>query len=262
MKITIITCTLNSDKTLEKALISLYGQTYKNFEHIIIDSGSSDETVNIIRNFQDYRTRVFQSHPKGIYAALNTGLTKAIGDLIGVLHSDDFFTNSTILEKVAQAFISTQSNVIYGNINYVKRDNPGEVVRKWKSSEITGTALLTGWTPPHTATFIEKKRFGHYRYDEKYKISADYDYLLTIFFDKNCKCEYLDLDFVNMRIGGVSTSGLQSEISKVIEDLSIIHKYKLLSVFTLFFKKIRKLRQFLKTSCSDDNSLSGSNGQR
>lgn len=153
MKISIITSVYNNQETIAEAMASVLGQTYPAIEYIIVDGGSTDGTVDIIKAYQD-RLGAFISEPdNGIYDGLNKGIKLATGDVIGFLHSDDLYQDNTVIEKVALAFKDNSIDSAYGDLTYVNKSDPSKVIRYWKSGEFTLKKLRRGWMPPHP-TFL------------------------------------------------------------------------------------------------------------
>lgn len=221
MKISIITATYNSAKTLEVCLDSVLNQTYKNIEYIIIDGKSSDDTLDIVKFKAEKHTNIVwvSENDKGIYDALNKGVSKATGDVIGFVHSDDFLADNSIIENIANVFNAQKVDGVYGNLNYVKFDNVNRIVRNWTSQPFHAKILKRGWMPAHPTLFLKKKVYnacGKFNID--YRISADYDFILRIFSQSNYKFYYLPMTITKMRVGGESNRSLKNLILKTTED--------------------------------------------
>jgi len=245
MKITIITATFNNEKTIEQTLKSVAEQSYKNIEHIIIDGKSNDKTLKIVEKFR-HISKVISEKDAGIYFALNKGLEKATGDIIGFLHADDFFASSTILENIADIFINKQADVVYSDLIYVQQ-NGKNIVRYWKAGDFSKKKLKNGWMPPHPTFYAKKEIYNKLGFfNTKYMISADYDLMLRIL-KTEPKIVYLPKVSVNMRIGGKSNKNLKLIFQKSKEDFMSIKANNIGGIFTLFNKNIRKLDQFFKS---------------
>jgi len=243
MKISIIVCTFNSDKTLKLCLNSILKSNYSNYEIIAIDGESKDNTYQIINSLlrkDDFK--IFEKD-KGIYDALNKGIKKSNGDIIGVLHSDDVFASSDVLNQIHSVFIETKCDGVYGDLNFI---NIGQISRKWVSKKFNLSLLNKGWMPPHPTLFLKKEVFEKYGlYDTNFKIAADYDFILRIFKDESLKFEYLPMVITNMYIGGVSTSGFKNLVQKSYEDYLVLKKNKMRFPLLILFRKIvGKLSQF------------------
>lgn len=246
MKISIITATYNSAKTIESAIQSVNNQTYPNIEHLIIDGASKDNTLELVKSYQQTHPNiVIHSEPdKGIYDALNKGLQRATGDIIGFLHSDDFFAHDNVLSDIASTFASQNPDGVYGDLKYVSAENTDRVVRYWKSNPFNLALLKKGWMPAHPTLFLKKEVYQkHGNFDLSFKIAADYDFILRVFNDETLIFHYQDSVFNHMRIGGASNS-LQNITRKMREDYLALKKNKIGGLSILFQKNISKINQF------------------
>jgi glycosyltransferase len=251
MKISIVTCSLNSSSTIKKSIKSVQKQTYKNIEHLIIDGGSTDKTLEIIKKIKHKNLTLFSSADNGFYDALNKGIKVTTGNIVGVLHSDDFYRSSKILKIIADIFKYTKADLVYGDLIYVKKQHPFKPIRHWKAGQYSKEKLFKGWMPPHPTVFVKKKIFDKIGfYKTHYKISADYDFLVRIFNCKNINQVYVPKVLINMRVGGMSNGSFKNLIIKSFEDYQIIKKNKIGGLFTLFNKNFSKLRQFFNINTS------------
>ena len=241
-KITIITVVKNGMPFIKECLNSFQTQSYKNKEHIIIVSKSNDGTENFLKNIKNKNVRIFYDHKKlSRYEAINFGIKKSSGEVIGLLHSDDLFYNRNILKIIIKYF--NKHKCVYGNILYCKKKNKNKIVRIWKSSKFTKNKLKFGWSPPHTSIFINRSLMIKNLYNTKFSISADYDFILKIFSLNNIKPKHINKFITIMRYGGDSTK-LKTIINKIFEDLSILKKYFGFYWLTFVFKIFRKIPQF------------------
>lgn len=246
MKISIITCTLNSEVTIKKSIRSIQKQNYKNIEHLIIDGGSTDKTLQIIKKTKKKNLNLYSLKDNGIYDALNKGIKYSTGNIVGILHSDDFYKNNNILRIIVDTFKHTKADLVYGDLLYVKKDYPFAAIRYWRAGKFYKEKLLNGWMPPHPTVFIKKKLFNKIGfYKTIYKISADYDFLIRIFNYKNINQVYIPKVFINMRMGGMSNRSFKNLIIKSFEDYQIIKKNKIGGLLTLFNKNFSKIKQFI-----------------
>lgn len=254
MKISIITLTYNSEKTIHKTLKSIRAQKNNKIENIIIDGCSRDKTLEIIEKFKIKNTYLSSKKDYGIYFALNKALKLAKGDIIGILHSDDIFYNNGVIKNIINKFIKTKANIIYGDIQYISKNN--KILRKWIAnkkkfknkilySNDYDKLIQYGWMPPHTGMFIRKNLIQNkIYYNTKYKISSDYDFIIKIFKNTKSKILYYPIFITKMKIGGISNSSIKNILQKSIEDYSIIKKNKIGGLKTLFFKNFNKIKQF------------------
>lgn len=248
MKISIVTATYNSADTLEVCMDSVLNQTYKNIEYILIDGNSTDGTLELIKSKAQTNPQItWISEPdKGIYDALNKGIAKATGDVIGFVHSDDYLAVEDILHKIAQIFISTQVDGVYGNLHYVQLQNPDVVVRNWKSQAFKKSLLHRGWMPAHPTLFLKRdvyRAFGIFNLD--YRIAADYDFVLRIFNQAHLKFHYLPETITKMRVGGESNKSLANLILKTKEDYRAARANNLsFPILAIGLKNLSKIPQW------------------
>jgi glycosyltransferase len=246
MKVSIITAVYNRASTVGMAVESLKAQTHGDFEHVVMDGGSTDGTVAILEGIADHRTVITSEPDGGIYDALNKGLARASGDIIGLLHSDDVLAHDEVLAGVARAFASGPVHAVYGDLDYVRRDDPARIVRRWRSGEFSSEKLRYGWMPPHPALFLRREvidRFGGY--DTSFRIAGDYDAILRYFSSDGFRAAYLPEVLVKMRLGGESNRSLGRILRKSREDYRAIRRNKVGGLHTLAFKNLRKVGQFL-----------------
>lgn len=247
MKVSIITATFNSEKTLSRSLNSILKQTFKGFEIIIVDGDSKDNTIGIAKNFQKEfsNINIFSEKDCGIYDALNKGINLATGDIIGFLHSDDEFYSTTTLLEIVNEFNKNEIDGVYGNLNYVSNNLIPKIIRNWESQSFNVKFLKKGWMPAHPTLFLRREIYEkHGLFDLKFTISADYDFMLRVLKDETLKFCYLPRVITNMRIGGVSNKNLKNIVIKMIEDYRAIRKNKIGGIFTLILKNTSKIKQF------------------
>ena len=246
MKISIITITFNSAKTIQRAFASVQGQTYSDIEHVIVDGASNDGTREFIEAYakQHKNVRWISEKDEGIYNALNKGVRMATGDVVGFLHSDDVFFAPDSIEHIAKAFESTQADVIYGDLQYCRGNR---VVRRWESNPFDRHSLKFGWMPPHPTVYVRKEVYQQVgEYDEWFRISADYDMMLRIF-SAGYKSHYIPEVIVSMEVGGASNKNTKARLSKTQEDYIALKKNHVgAGYITVACKQLRKVRQFLR----------------
>lgn len=228
MKISVITATYNSAKTVRDTFKSVLLQNYTNYEYIIIDGGSKDGTVDIIREYEPLfcgRMRWISEPDKGIYDAMNKGFGMATGDVVGLLNSDDFFTSNSILSSVFQAFDDDGSlDAVYGDVHFVRDGDLKKCVRYYSSKLFHRRWMRFGFMPAHPSFYCKRSVYEKYgAFDLTYKVAADFECLLRLIFINRIKTMYLPLDFVTMRTGGASTSGMESH-KRIMHDHQLAFK--------------------------------------
>ena len=246
MKVSIITIVYNNVNTIASCIESVQGQTYDDIEHIVIDGKSNDGTIDIIRKFEKNIDVFVSEKDNGLYDALNKGIKKSTGDIIGILHSDDMFYSPQTISNVVNRMENINADLLYGNGVYVERANTGNIKRVYASKPFKKRYLKYGWIPLHTTIFVKSEVFDKYgMYDEGYSIASDYDISLRWFLNPAIKKTFLNEFIVKMRLGGKSTTlGLQKKKSS--QDIRIIKKHDLPGFFTLACKIGRKVPQYLK----------------
>lgn len=205
--LSIITVCYNSEKTIEGCIQSVLSQSYSSIDYIIVDGGSTDNTISIINKYSD-RIRYISEKDKGIYDAMNKGINMAIGDVIGILNSDDELLDSNVCGTIMKTFENKNVDIVYGDLLMYKHFEDAKPARIWKAG--IQKSFLLGWHPPHPSTYIKKEaynKFGLYKIEKK--ISADFDLMLRLFQVHKLKAAYVKIPFVKMRMGGVSTKNVK-----------------------------------------------------
>ena len=221
--ISIITATYNSAETINDTIKSVLCQTNKDFEYIIIDGGSTDETIDIVKSYESEfsgRLKWVSEKDKGIYDAMNKGIKMASGDIIGILNSDDYYTSDDILQTIADAFKCQDVDAIYGEIHFIKDGGSDKCVRYYSSRMFSPFWLRFGFMPAHPSFYCKREVFeksGLYRLD--YKIGSDYEMMVRLFRKYKISSRYVPKDFVTMRTGGASNSNLNSRLTLIKEDV-------------------------------------------
>ena len=214
MKFSIITATYNSEATVKDTIESVLKQTYRDIEYIIVDGGSKDKTLEIVKHYEpefEGRMKWISEKDNGIYDAMNKGIRMATGDVVGILNSDDFYTSENVLEHINRAFLTNDVDAVYADIHFVDNDNLKKTVRYYSSKVFRRWLMRLGFMPAHPSFYIKREcldRVG--LYDTSYRIAADFEFLLRAIFINRIRTRYMKEDFVTMRTGGVSTSGLSS----------------------------------------------------
>ena len=212
MIISIIVATYNSASTIGSTLESLLSQTFKNIECVIVDGSSKDNTLDIVREYEERfggRLKWISEPDRGLYDAMNKGLAMATGDVVGILNSDDFYTSDDVLECVAREIEGVDA--VYGDIHFVDPDDLTKCVRYYSSRSFRRWQMRLGFMPAHPSFYCRRcvyQTLG--AFDLQFKVAADFEQLLRLIYINRILTKYIPMDFVTMRTGGASTSGLQS----------------------------------------------------
>ena len=249
MTITIITATYNSAKTVKDTFESILRQSYTDYEYIIIDGASKDDTLALIKQYEprfEGRMKYISEPDKGLYDAMNKGLKMATGDVVGILNSDDFYTSDDALQTIADAFNANDIDATYGDIHFVNDDDLTKMVRYYSSSVFKRSYMRFGLMPAHPSFYCKRSIYEKYgAFDTSYRIAADFENLLRLIFIHRIKTLYIPKDFVTMRTGGASTAGFASRRKIMREHLQAMKKNGVYSNFFLlslrYFYKIYEL---------------------
>ena len=227
MKISIITATFNSGKTVKDTFVSVLNQTYDNYELIVVDGGSKDDTLEIIRHYEPIfkgRMKWISEPDRGIYDAMNKGIAMATGDAVGFLNSDDFYSSCGILRMVASSMRNKNIDAVYGDVHYVHDNDLGKCVRYYSSRAFHRVWMRFGFMPAHPSFYCRREVYEKYgTFDLSYKVAADFECLLRLIFLHRIRTMYLPLDFVTMRTGGASTQGFASH-KQIMSDHQLAFK--------------------------------------
>lgn len=214
MKISIITATYNSGATLRDTIESVLAQSYTDYEILIIDGGSKDHTKEIvdeyISRFQG-RLKWYSGKDKGLYDAMNKGIERASGDVIGILNSDDFYANENVLQTISDGI--EDMDAVYGDLVFVNPENTNHIVRQWKGSQYVSGAFMKGWHPAHPTFYARKELFEKLgSFDITFEVSADFELMFRFLEKGHAKSRYIPQTFVKMRLGGESTGSIKKII--------------------------------------------------
>ena len=237
--ISIIIATNNSENTISDTLDSIKKQILKNYEIIVIDKKSTDNTIKIIKN-KKFKSRIYIGTDKGIYDAINKGILKSKGSIISILHSDDYYYDKYTLLHVIKAFQKYNVDIVYGNLLYVKKNNKDFIIRRWKSSIFKNNLFSKGWSPPHPTFFCKKKnyRLGGL-YNQNLGNSADIELMHRFLQKKQFKSYFVNKVLVVMRYGGISNNSIKNILQ---QNLSTLKFLKIINnpilILTFFISKI------------------------
>lgn len=248
--ITLITVSYNSAETIKDTIESVLSQSYNQIEYIIVDGLSKDNTKQIVNSYlkafkdRGFKFNFISEKDSGLYDAMNKGVLASSGEIIGIINSDDFYSNNIVIEKVVKLMIKDNVHCLYADLQFVEHEDTSKTVRVWKAKK---GDFRFGWNPPHPTTFISKEtyhKFGLYKID--YKISSDYDLLYRVIEKGKIKISYLNEFIVKMRTGGKSTSGIKSNIVANKEIYRTLKENKQKFKFVIIILRLlRKIKQFI-----------------
>lgn len=246
LKISIITVSYNSAVTIKDTIESILSQDHENIECIIIDGGSTDGTLEIVRKYSDRISYFVSELDDGIYDGMNKGIQAATGDIVGILNSDDFYPNSYVISNVAKTFVNQDCDAVYGDLVYVKENDTSKIARYWQSGEYTIKKIKNGWMLPHPTFFVKKEMYDrHGYYNTDLKSAADYEMILKLLYKKNISVFYIPMILVKMRMGGASNSSIMNRMRANKEDGLAWTKNQLNKpLFVRIKKPLQKIRQF------------------
>lgn len=246
MRVSIITVCFNSAATIAETIKSVKKQLYPDIEHIIIDGLSQDNTLDVIKN-SNHTGPLISERDNGLYDAMNKGIEIATGDIIGILNSDDVYTDDDVIDHVVNQFKRPGCEAVYADLNYIDNTQAEKVVRKWRSGRYKPAKFNYGWMPPHPTVFVKKDVYDKYgSFNTELSSAADYELILRFLYKNKIKAHYVPKVLVNMRSGGLSNRSINHRLKAHIED------YRAWSYngirphwYTLMLKPVRKVLQYL-----------------
>ncbi len=246
MKVSIITSCYNREQTIRGAIGSVIAQDYSDMEYIVIDGASKDASLSIVKEYENQIAKIVSEPDKGMYEAINKGIRMATGDVVGLVHSDDFLYDSHTISAVVEEFKKTNADFLYGDGIYVNSTDIDKIVRNWIGGKYYRWKVRCGWLPLHPTCYIRRDvmmREG--LYDESYKIAADTDLLVRYLYKANLKVTYLKRKIIRMRMGGLSTD---SEKRKAMwdEDIRLYTAHGFWALPTKIMKMMWKVPQFVE----------------
>jgi glycosyltransferase involved in cell wall biosynthesis len=249
VKISVVTATWNCASTIADCLHSVAAQSYTEREHVVIDGASNDGTLNLLHACRDQLAVLVSEPDQGIYDALNKGIAHASGDVVGFLHADDLYAHSDVLAHIAAIFESDPDVcAVYGDLQYVRKDDTNEVVRHWESAPFTAGRLAWGWMPPHPTLYVRREWYARIGgLDTRYRIAADYFSILQLFTQAGFKATYLPEVLVKMRLGGASNRSIKAILLKSREDWDAVRRARVGAfggIGALVGKNLSKIGQF------------------
>ncbi|MEM9249546.1 MAG: glycosyltransferase family 2 protein [Pseudomonadota bacterium] len=247
MLVSIVTAVWNRAATIGQSMASVRAQSYPQIEHILQDGGSTDGTLEVIAAQSDTRTELASAPDSGLYDALNKGIARATGDVIGLVHSDDYLAAPDVLARVARVFEDPQVDAVYGDLDYITPQGD-RLVRSWRSGPFERSSLWRGWMPPHPTLYLRRRVLAaHGTFDTSFRISADYDAVLRYFSQPGFRAVHIPSVFVRMRVGGASNASLGRVLVKSREDYRALRKNRITPAsLALAGKNLSKIGQFAR----------------
>ena len=246
MTVSIITVCYNNSETIESTIRSVISQDCKNIQYIIVDGASTDNTLSIIEKYKKDIGIIISEKDNGLYYAINKGISLATGDIIGIIHADDFYVNSRVISEVVDVFTQKKVDCVYGDLQYVDRINSDKIKRNWVSGPYDKNNFLKGWMPPHPSFFVKREvyqKIGIFNTD--LRSAADYELMLRFLYKHECSAAYLPKVLVKMRVGGKSNVSIANRMKANREDKKawLMNGLKP-GLFTFIRKPLSKLTQF------------------
>ncbi len=250
MKVSIITVTLNAQQTLEACINSVLSQTYSNIEYIIIDGKSKDNTVEIIKKFQDKVSCWVSETDRGMYDAINKGIEKSTGDIVGLLNSDDLFYGNDVIQSIVDTFNSENVDSVYGDLEYVDTEDTQKVLRIWKGKKYNRNRFLFGWMPAHPTFYVKRSIYLKYGgYENHFYSAADYELMCRYLYKLKISSTYIPKLIVKMRMGGQSNRSFKMRLRANRRDYLAMKKNNIPFAFLIsILKPLSKLHQFYRIS--------------
>ena len=242
MRISLITISYNSQKTIQKTFESVKNQSFKDIEYSLIDGGSKDETLSIADNYGNL-SNIFSEPDNGIYDALNKGIKISTGDIIGFLNSDDTYYDENSLKIISESF-DKNTDCVFGDLIYT--DSNENIKRFWKGSEFIKGAFKKGWMPAHPTFYCRRSLYEKFGlYNDTYKIAGDFELMLRFLEKHNVKSKYIPHTLVNMKVGGASNSGIKSKIDILKEELRAFKENDIsINKLSYILHKAKKIKEF------------------
>lgn len=247
MKVSIITVVLNNRSYIEDCISSVLNQSYDEIEYIIVDGGSTDGTIEVIKKYADRISRWISETDQGIYDAMNKGIKLASGDVIGFLNADDIYYDVNVLGDIMSVMSDVSIDACYSDLVYVDKNNLSKVVRYWRSHEFKAGFFKKGWVPAHPTFFARRSVYDQYGYfDLMYKLAADFELMARLLEHHKIRVRYIPRMSVKMRIGGATNKSLENIVKQNFEIFRACRKndIKISPVSFLMNKSITRLRQF------------------
>lgn len=246
--VSIITVCYNSAKTIEDTIQSVTSQSYSNIEYLILDGGSTDNTMDLVNSFKNEIAFINSEKDKGMYDAINKGIELCKGEVIGILNADDFYIDDKVIGEVVAKMQEEKADSLYSDLYYVSANDTNKVIRNWVSGKYNRQKFLFGWMPPHPTFFLMRAAYEKYgNFNLSLKSAADYELMLRFLYKNNISTCYLPRPLVRMRVGGVSNVSLINRIKANKEDRKAWRMNGLRPrPYTMLLKPLRKVLQYVR----------------
>lgn len=248
-RVSVITVAYNSAATITDTLKSVNQQTYPDIEHLVIDGGSSDDTLALVKTHGARVTKLLSEPDCGIYDAMNKGIRLASGDIIGFINSDDFYASPSVLQTVASVFVDPKIQACWGDLCYVKQYNTDQIIRYWQSSSFLPGLFARGWCPPHPTLFVRRQVFERFgMFNLSYRIAADMELMARLIEVHRIQGYYIPQVLVHMRMGGTTNRSLRNIVNQNREIWRALRAHRLAPSLLSFVtrKLISRARQFVR----------------
>jgi glycosyltransferase len=249
MRFSLITVCYKAGEELAETVASVRAQTHPHIEHIIVDGASPDEATRaVLKRFDDGRSLIISEPDKGVYDAMNKGLARATGDVVGFVNAGDLLEAPDVIAKLAAEFAKADAEVIYGDANMVDPRDIRRVRRFWKGGAYHRENFRKGWMPPHLGTYIRREAYQrHGGFDLRFRIAADYELMFRFLYKHRLRARYVPLTIVRFRLGGASNKSL-THVWKANRE--VLKAWKVndepVSPLLMFAKPLRKLAQYFQ----------------
>ena len=242
MIVSVVTISFNSDNSISETFKSVKNQSFKEYEYLLIDGGSKDRTLTIANN-QNHISKIISEPDKGIYDAINKGITNSTGEIIGFLNSDDTFYDENSLKHIADAF-DKDTDCVFGDLIYT--DINENIKRVWKGSAFKKGAFKKGWMPAHPTFYCRRSVYEKLGlYDDSFQIAGDFELMLRFLEKHNIRSKYIPRTLVNMKVGGASNNGLKSKLDILKEEFRAFNQNNIpVNKLSYIFHKAKKIKEF------------------
>lgn len=249
-KISLVTVTFNSAKTLRNTIESVISQSYPDIEYILVDGLSNDNTVEIIKEYESLfngNMHWISEKDNGLYDAMNKGFCMATGDVVGIINSDDLLAEPTAIEKVVETFEKyPESDAVYADLYYVAQNDIMKIVRHWVSGK--QRPFKYGWHPAHPTFYARREVYQKYGlFDLDFKFAADFELMLRLIEKEHIRLVYLPEPLVRMRLGGTTSKNFTNIRKGNLECIKAFNKNGIkVSYLYFLFRLLPKLKQYFQ----------------